>query len=385
MKKLLLVSICSAVLLCVAGQVSSVSASPMTGTRRLVKFLSPHNEALDKALRVHNLMTEIPGLQVLAVQQTRIRDVSKAVKNYHAALMKCNEKRFGRFSNSQEVLAKVRAAYGERTKQLEVADTSPRGVLAHSSANSSKLYLQKKAIEQELVTEALTDNKKWGGKSVDQQPRPLPENLTTDIKTIGLEELALAEQGLNNVNVAVSDYDAAFVRAQQDFVRKLEFVGLSFPDFNAARNQDIRQVKEALRDLKNQYLADAEAYIVKLDEQDAAYPEAVARREARSRNKKVVLKQVQELFPDEFAEMNHFDQRTPQDRQRVMITAMQKDKEGTVFLTETNALEIDQLIAERKSTENLIDTFQAKSVDVIKEMQTQYPDVSQFDFSHCSG
>lgn len=387
MKKLLLVSICSAVLLCVAGHVSYVEAAPVTktGMRKLVKFLSPHNVALDKALDVHNLMTELPKLKVVAAQQVKVRAASHLMKKFHEALMKCNEQRFSRFQNAKEVLAKVRDAYGKRTQQLEANNADNTGIMPSSIMNYSKLYLKKKQIEQELVSEALSDGKKWGGKSIDQQQRPLPENLSQDIQGTGFEELILAEQGLNNAQVASADYATVLLKMQQDFVKKLADVGVSMPDFDISKPQDIHHVQEELKKLKDQYLAEAESYIVKLDAQDVAHPDAVARRESRSQNKRVVLKQVQDMFPDEFASMSHFDQRTPQDRQRMLITAMKKDAAGSVFLTETNALEIDQLMAESKSTANLISTFEGKADDVVKEMQQPQLDPADFDFSRCSG
>ena len=170
---------------------------------------------------------------------------------------------------------------------------------------------------------------------------------------------------------------------EKDFVWKLNSVGISIAGFDATKAEDMRRVHEELKKKKEQYLDEAKAYIVRLDEQDAKYPEAVARREARSKNKRAVMGNVQTQFPDEFGRMQQFDQRTPQDRQRMLIVAMEKDKEGTVYLTETSALEIDQKMAEMKSTENLINTFEQKAADVMREMDN--PDMSEFDFSRCSG
>ena len=180
------------------------------------------------------------------------------------------------------------------------------------------------------------------------------------------------------------DFDNTFQEMQKSFIQKLETVGLQFPDFNAARSADVYKVKKALQDLKEQYLTEAKEYIEKLDQEDAAYPRAVARRTARTKNKKKVLKKVQEEFPEAFAAMEQFDQQSPQQRQRVLVTAMEKDKNGLVYLTETNATEVDQKIAESEANKDMLKNIQSQMQSYVEDVQSGIPNSSRdFDFNQC--
>ena len=203
--------------------------------------------------------------------------------------------------------------------------------------------------------------------------------MKTKMVGTGLEELLISEEGVNNMKIAEIDFDQTFQKMQQDFVKKLADVGLNFPDFNAARSSDVNNVRKALKELRDQYIQEAKEYIVKLDEQDAAHPRAVARRTARTQNKTAVFDEARQQFPEAFAEMDQLDQMTPQQRQQTLIVAMEKDSNGTVYLTETNALEVEQHMVEEKANAALLRTFQDQADAAFDDKKSQ-----DFDFSVCS-
>jgi len=352
--------------------------------RTLVQFLPSQNEALEKAVVVHNLMTKMPVLQAMAEQQKMIKSHIKDIQSFFDNLMKCNEKRLGRFKNPSEVLGKVRKAYKERTKDIKVDE--PYGedsIVPRSLAQKNQLLSQKRNIEAELLTDVFKNGKKWGGDPINKKNDSVPEDLKMKLTGTGLEELSLAENGAMDAKAADIDFDQTFKKLQEMFVKDLASVGLQFPDFNAARSGDMYQVKKALQDLKAQYLTEAKEYIAKLDAQDAAHPRAVARRAARTQNKMASLEKIKEQFPDVFAGVN-LDQQTPQQRQRVLITALEKDKNGTVYLTETNAPEIDQRLAESAANKDMVKSLLSETQRVVDSMNASIPSSDEFNFDRCS-
>lgn len=385
MRKVILFLICSTMLM--GSMTHALRFGPVPKTtipdKQMVKFLPPHNEALEKALTVHNLLTEIPALRVMADQQKELKASLKEMQRIYDDLKKCNEKRLKRFKNAPQVLNKLREAYRTRTQNLE-ADLpyDENSIVPRSLAERSRLLSQKQDIEVELLTDALKNGQKWGGEIAGKKDVSVPANLKEKLQGIGLEDLDMAEDVSINAKQADIDFDRTFAEMQQRFVRQLSSVGLDFPEFNAARSTDIYQVQKALQELKEKYVSEAKEYIAKLDEQDAAYPRAVERRAARTQNKRKVVKQAQADFPEVFSDMTSLDQQTPQQRQQIVVTALEKDKEGSVFLTETNAIEIDQKIAEGKANQAMLQRVQDQMHSYMDRVKTSSPQ-QDFDFDQC--
>ena len=387
MKKIILLAICSTILIGPTAQALRFGPPPKIKIpdRTMVKFLSSRNEPLEKALSVHNLMTELPALQIMADQQKEMKAQLKEVQQFFDKLKQCNEMRLGRFKNSEQVLNKVRQAYQERTKSLEEDDSfDENSIVPRSIAERNQLYAQRKDIEEKILMDVFKNGSKWGGEFVGKSNSEVPKNLKENLVGTGLEELRLAEEGAVNAKMADLDFEQTFNKMQASFVQKLAAVGLKFPEFDARRSQDVYQVRQALSELKKQYLAEAEEYIQKLDQQDAAYPDAVARRESRTQNTKNVLKTVQQEFPEAFEHMHQFDQQTPQQRQRVLMMALTKDKDGTVFLTETNAIEIDQKMAEAVANKDMIKNLQNQVQNLTDTISGSLPDANDIDLDRCA-
>ncbi|MBQ3695695.1 MAG: hypothetical protein II938_01830 [Alphaproteobacteria bacterium] len=388
MRKILFICVCSVALLSTTAVALRFEAPPVVDVkmRTLTKFLPAHNEALDKALEVHNLMTDLPVLQTMAEQQGKLKAEGKRMQKFLDNLLKCNEQRFSRFKNPKEVLKRVRAAYQEKTKNLkdEEGYYPEDSIMPRSIAERNALWDRKRDIEQEIMEDALTNGRKWGGEAINKNVRDVPENLEQKMVGTGLEELTLSENGVNNMKVAEMDFDNTFKQMQQDFIKRLAAVGLEFPDFDAARSGEINRVRKALKELRDELIKEAKEYIVKLNEQDAAHPHAVAKRAARTKGKSNVISEVREQFPEAFSNMDKLDQQTPQQRQQTVIAAMEKDANGTVYLTETNALEIEQRLVEQKANAAMVRTFQDQAENMAEEMRSRYPQQQDFDFSVCS-
>ena len=281
MRKILFICVCSVALLSTTAVALRFEAPPVVDVkmRTLTKFLPAHNEALDKALEVHNLMTDLPVLQTMAEQQGKLKAECKRMQKFLDNLLKCNEQRFSRFKNPKEVLKRVRAAYQEKTKNLkdEEGYYPEDSIMPRSIAERNALWDRKRDIEQEIMEDALTNGRKWGGEAINKNVRDVPENLEQKMVGTGLEELTLSENGVNNMKVAEMDFDNTFKQMQQDFIKRLAAVGLEFPDFDAARSGEINRVRKALKELRDELIKEAKEYIVKLNEQDAAHPHEIGR------------------------------------------------------------------------------------------------------------
>jgi len=386
MKKIILLVACSTIFVSPVAYALRFGPAPQIKIpdRTMVQFLPTRNEALEKALTVHNLMTELPALQVMAEQQKELKSQVKQVQQFFDNLKKCNEMRLGRYKNSEQVLNKVRQAYRKQTENLGQNDYDENSIVPRSMTQREQLLTQKRDIEEQLLTDVFKNGKKWGGEVVGKANTNVPEDLKQKLVGTGLEELMIAEEGAVNAKAADLDFAQTLNQMQASFLQRLASVGLNFPNFDASRNQDIYQVRKALEELKKQYLTEANEYIAKLDEQDKAHPKAVARRTAQTQNKKVVLQQVQAEFPQQFAQMQRFDQETPQQRQRILVQAMEKDETGTVYLTETNAIEIDQKMAEATANKALIQNIKDQAQGLADSISASLPDGPDFNFDQCT-
>ena len=233
------------------------------------------------------------------------------------------------------------------------------------------------------MADALKNGRKWGGEIINKRDQNVPEDMQRKMTGTGLEELMISEDGVNNMKVAEMDFDQTFQKSQQNFVKRLAAMGLDFPDFDAGRSGSVNKVRKALKELRDQRLIEAKEYIVKLDEQDAAHPRAAAKRAARTQNKAKVYEEAHQQFPEIFAETDAIDQQTPQQRQQALIVAMEKDANGSVYLTETNALEVEQRIVEEKANAAMLKTFKEQADQMIQN-STNGDTQQEFDFSVCS-
>ena len=321
------------------------------------QLLETHNEALDKALAVHNLMNQMPELEKTAEIVRTLRKTTGKMEKYMKALNQCAEKRFaGRFKNSGEMLKKVREAYKERTADLKSDKKAhPDSIVPISISEQNAKLAEKHQVENELMKDVFKNANTWGGDVVERSTEEAPEELARNKNGYNLfEEMNMAERGLTHAQVGQTQADEQFMKMQQMFVEKLAEFDIQEPELDFIRGTKVTAVHKKLKTLKQQYLDEAKAYISKLDAQDAANPDLAERRASRSQNKQAVLNGIQEQFPDVFTDITVTDQMTPQARQQIIVAALEKDAEGEVYMTETNASEVDRRMAEKRANKAML-------------------------------
>ena len=140
----------------------------------------------------------------------------------------------------------------------------------------------------------------------------------------------------------------------QPVVKKLNKVGINTDGLDITDSRQYLDILKQLKALKKQSIAEAYSYIEKLEEQDKNNPELVERRKSQSQQQvNRVSKQAQSVGAD-IEGILQSGQTSPTTKQKLILHALEKDEDALVYLTETNAVDVDQLIRERRSTDKLI-------------------------------
>ena len=367
MRYILLACVCGLALVCSPAGAVKHGAPPILKleVRERTTYLSSRNEALEKAMEIHNLMNELPDLEKAAESVRVLEKTAGKMERYMRALNKCSEKRFsGRFKNAGEVVKKVRTAYAARTDELKKKRVqNPNSIVPVSLTQQSEEAAEKRAIENELMQDVFKNARKWGGDVVARSSEEAPQELDRNKMYNLFEEMNMAEQGLNNAQLGHAQAGESFLKMQNLFLTKLADYGIQEPELNFMTGEKVNAVYKQLKQLKQDYLKEAKEYIAKLEEQDRQHPQLAERRLARSKTKRKVLADIQGQFPDVFLEADNADQMSPQMRQQIIVTALERDADGSVYLTETNASEIDQRMAEKRANRALINKMMDKAYE----------------------
>jgi len=384
MRKIFFLFVCLGALTVGSGNAARYGVTPTVKVEigHIEKFLSPHNESLDRALSAHNLLNKLPELQKLSDTMRTLGVTTKKMQKYFDSLMKCNEQRFaGRFKNPREMVEKVRKEYAQRVQAMpKEVENDEDSIVPISIRQRDERNKRKAQIESEVMTDVFQNGSKYGGDVIAKSAGVAPKAMARNTEYNVLQEMGDLEEGLTNAKVGQEQLGVTFKRMQSDFSRQLEEVGLSFPNLDLSKGSQVLAVRKALKEAKKRYLEEAKAYIVRLDEQDAAHPDLAKEREARSMNKEKIMARMQEQFPEAFSELQNLDYQTPQQQQQLLIVALEQDKEAMVYLTPTNAVEVDQRIAESRSHRAMVQELVDKAFNFIDENMEQAFD---FDFSVC--
>ena len=384
MKRLFFFCVCVTALMAGRVEAYSYGKTPVVEVEfgKIQKFLPSKNEALDKALAAHNLLYRLPEIQKLGDVMRTMSSATDKMQRYFDTLMKCNEQRFsGRFKNPRTMVNVVRKAYEEKVASLPLAKGNPDSIVPESIAQKDEQRARKRQIEEDLMNDVFKNGKKWGGEIVDRSSGEAPKSMVRNTMVNAFEELSNTAHGLQNARLGQEQVVATYKKLETDFSRQLDGFGLNFPDLDLTKGAQVLAVRKALKELKKQYLEEAKQYVVRLNEQDASYPELVAQRAARSVNKQRIMARMQEQFPDVFNDLQEMDQQTPQQAQQLLISALERDVEGSVYLTQTNAVEVDQRMAEARSNHALSDEMAQKAFASFEENIGQ--GVDNFDFDMC--
>ena len=174
------------------------------------------------------------------------------------------------------------------------------------------------------------------------------------------------EKGTSSFNDTTSDM-------QQDFKKRLSDAGIDVSELDFSVRSDYFKARKLLKTEKEKAIKEAEKHIQALEQQDAKHPELVQQRQKRQQLKLARMSQkAQEKLSDSEG-IVQISQMSPAVQQKFVVEALKKDVDATVFLTETNAMDVDQLIRERKSTAKIIAESQKQMEDVYKKQLENLP------------
>ena len=189
-----------------------------------------------------------------------------------------------------------------------------------------------------------------------------------------------------NMRLAVDSLEQGALGSQdaqqkmvQPFVEQLKELGIEVPDFDISNRAQYTEVQKQLNELKKQAMDEAYKYVARLEEQDAKNPDYVARR------KQLNAKKTARLSPEAQQAVGSSDiiqvsQMSPSVQQRLVLAALEKDEKATVYLTETNAINIDQLMRERRSTAKIIAESHQKLNSALEKQREMLPGKDECSF-----
>lgn len=174
------------------------------------------------------------------------------------------------------------------------------------------------------------------------------------------------EKGTLSFNNTTSDM-------QQDFKKRLSDAGINVSELDFSTRSDYFKARKLLKAEKEKAIKEAEKHIQALEQQDAKHPELVQQRQKRQQMKLARMsQQAQEKLSDSEG-IVQISQMSPAMQQKFVVEALQKDADATVFLTETNAIDVDQLMRERKATTKIIAESQKQMENVYKKQLENLP------------
>ncbi len=99
----------------VAGITLRASRPPQAQSIQVTAYLTDENEPLEKALEIHNLMNEMPGLRDTAQTSANLKKQGELFKQMQESITSCNVKKLGKvFKNPQKVWSKMMTTYEQR-------------------------------------------------------------------------------------------------------------------------------------------------------------------------------------------------------------------------------------------------------------------------------
>ena len=163
------------------------------------------------------------------------------------------------------------------------------------------------------------------------------------------------------------------------FIEKLNNLGIDTKDFDISNRGQYVRVQKQLKEMKKAAIEDAYKYVERLEKQDKDNPELVARREQLQAKKRA------RLSPEAQAALGSSDviqmaQMSPSVQQRLVLSALEKDAGASVHLTQTNAVNVDQLMREQRSTDKIIAESYQQVSSVLEKQREEMPQMAECHF-----
>ena len=156
----------------------------------------------------------------------------------------------------------------------------------------------------------------------------------------------------------------------QPFVEKLAKLGIDTKDFDISNQKQYAEVQKQLKELKKAAMKEAYQYTEKLEEQDRKDPDYVAQREKLKAKKRARLSADAQAATAEVSDSVQISQMSPAVQQRLVLSALEKDEGASVYLTQTNAVNVEQLMREQKSTDKIIaESYQQMNSSMEKQRE----------------
>lgn len=138
------------------------------------------------------------------------------------------------------------------------------------------------------------------------------------------------------------------------FNEKVAALGIDLSDMDISGPKGYLEIRKILRQEKKKAMVEAEKYIRLLEKQDMEHPELVEKRYQAQQRKMARLSSEAQQAVSQSDGIIQISQMSPVLQQKLVVVALEKDEEATVHLTETNAMDLDQLMRERQATDKLI-------------------------------
>ena len=165
----------------------------------------------------------------------------------------------------------------------------------------------------------------------------------------------------------------------QPFIEQLKEVGIELENFDASNRAQYAELQKKLNELKKQAMEEAYKYVERLEEQDKKNPDYVARRnELRAKKTARLSAEAQQAVGT--SDIIQVSQMSPTVQQRLVLSALEKDEKATVYLTETNAINIDQLMRERRSTDKIMAESYQKLDSSLEKQREALPKMGECSF-----
>ncbi len=322
------------------------------------QYLDASNPELKKALEIHNLLNEMPDLadairtyQDLEKQKGVVSQQMDAMSACHAAnldnIFKEPKKVWGKMVDSYE---------GER----QVVDKQKAKQKEGTQSASLKTNNQ---ITREIMNKVSSNPSKWGETSKGASFASWKDQTPTFEKNMEQEyDMRLVMDSLDKGSFSV---DKTTKEMQQDFAQRLSHVGVDAPDLDLSKKSQYLKIQKQLRDEKKKAIVEAQKYIALLEKQDAEHPELVKKRQDLLTQKRARMSDRAQQVLDQSDGIIQISQISPVVQQKLVVAALEKDKNALVYLTETNAMEVDQRIRERQAMDKIVKESQ-------KQMETAY-------------
>ena len=166
----------------------------------------------------------------------------------------------------------------------------------------------------------------------------------------------------------------------QPFAEKLAKLGIDTTNFDISDRTQYSRIQKELKELKKKAIKEAYAYTERLENQDKTNPSYVARRNQLKTQKQARLSAEAKAATAGISDTFQISQMSPVMQQRLTLSALEKDEGASVYLTQTNALNIDQLMREQKSTDKIIAESYQQVEAAMEKQQGAMPQMAECHF-----